>query len=326
MEHKDTLRIHNLYTSFKSRNGYLNAISGIDLTVRSGETVGLVGESGCGKSVTAQSIMRLLGPKTKIEGSVYLGDTNLLNLSHRAMRKIRGNEISMIFQEPMTSLNPILRIGDQIAEPLKMHTHLSPSARHDKVIELLTQVGIARPREIANEYPHRLSGGMRQRVMIALAIACGPKVLIADEPTTALDVTVQAQILDLLRVLQEENHMSLLLITHDLGVVAEMCERVAVMYAGKIIEECITEELFDNPQHPYTQGLLASIPNPEDKSVPLRPIPGNVPSLARRPIGCRFASRCAHAMRICHDQDPPLVNTTDGHQVSCWLIGQGGQS
>lgn len=313
------LDISDLKTSFKSDYGYLNAVSDFNLTVNPGETVGLVGESGCGKSVTSLSIMRLLPPSAKVEGSIRLEGRELLDMRESEVRKLRGNEVSMIFQEPMTALNPILRVADQISEPLRMHKGLSKRAMYARVLELLAAVGIPRPAQIANEYPHQLSGGMRQRVMIAMAMACEPKLLIADEPTTALDVTVQAQILDLLRKLQQENNMALLLITHDLGVVAEMCERVVVMYAGKVIEEGNVKSLFKHPQHPYTQGLLHSIPKITGNIERLTPIPGNVPSLANMPTGCRFAPRCPHVMDVCRTEHPKRMTVAPDYHVNCWL-------
>jgi peptide/nickel transport system ATP-binding protein len=313
------LDISDLRTSFKTDAGYLNAVSGVSLTVKPGETVGLVGESGCGKSVTSLSIMRLLPPTAKIEGSIKFNGTDLLSLKESEVRKYRGNEISMIFQEPMTALNPVLRIEDQISEPLRVHHNLSKRQLRERVLELLNSVGIPRPDQIAREYPHQLSGGMRQRVMIAMAMACEPKLLIADEPTTALDVTVQAQILDLLRHLQEKNNMAVLLITHDLGVVAEMCERVVVMYAGKVVEEADVRTLFRSPKHPYTTGLLNSLPKITGERERLKPIKGNVPSLANMPAGCRFAPRCPLATDICRTEQPPLTQLAANHRVSCWL-------
>jgi oligopeptide/dipeptide ABC transporter ATP-binding protein len=313
------LEISDLRTSFKSDDGYLAAVSDFNLTVNPGETVGLVGESGCGKSVTSLSIMRLLPQSAKVEGSIRLEGRDLLEMRESEVRKLRGNEVSMIFQEPMTALNPILRVADQISEPLRMHKALSKRAMRDRVLELLAAVGIPRPAQIASEYPHQLSGGMRQRVMIAMAMACEPKLLIADEPTTALDVTVQAQILDLLRKLQQENNMALLLITHDLGVVAEMCERVVVMYAGKVIEEGNVRPLFKHPQHPYTQGLLNSIPKITGEIERLTPIQGNVPSLAHMPTGCRFAPRCPHVMDVCRTDHPKRTTVAADYYVNCWL-------
>ncbi|MBB2479349.1 ABC transporter ATP-binding protein [Bacillus sp. APMAM] len=305
--------------SFKSEGTYLNALSGVNLSIYPGQSVALVGESGCGKSVTSLSIMRLLKSNAKVEGQITFDGKGLLNLGVKEMRKIRGHDISMIFQEPMTALNPVIRIGDQIGEPLLLHEKLTKRQIKTRVLELLKLVGIPRPDEIYKEYIHQLSGGMRQRVMIAMAMACKPKLIIADEPTTALDVTVQAQILDLLRNLQRENNMALLLITHDLGVVSEMCERAAVMYAGKIVEEADIDTLFENPQHPYTKGLIASIPKLEGERERLKTIPGNVPSLVNMPKGCRFAPRCEFAMEKCYQQEPQHEAISPSQSVSCWL-------
>ncbi|MCL6452774.1 MAG: ABC transporter ATP-binding protein [Alicyclobacillus sp.] len=317
------LNISNLSISFKSDDGWIRAVQDVNLQMAPGETVGLVGESGCGKSVTSLAIMGLLPRTARVEGEISLQGRNLTTLTDKELRRVRGNDVSMIFQEPMTSLNPILRIGDQIAEPLRMHAHLTSRQMSERVKELLAQVGIPNPARVMQEYPHQLSGGMRQRVMIAMAMACKPKLLIADEPTTALDVTVQAQILDLLRKLQEESGMSLLLITHDLGVVAEMCSRVTVMYAGKVVEECPVDDLYYEPEHPYTQGLLGSLPD-LDKRERLRPIPGQVPPLWAMPPGCRFAPRCSRAMDICHSTEPQLLDVEPNHRVSCWLHQKGG--
>jgi oligopeptide/dipeptide ABC transporter ATP-binding protein len=317
-EEEKLLEIRDLEIAFKTDNGWLNAVQGLNFSISKGEAMALVGESGCGKSITSMSIMRLLGPNAKVTGTVNYKGQNLLENSRRKMEKLRGKEIAMIFQEPMTALNPVLRIGDQIKEPLRLHEKLSKKGMDDRVLELLNQVGIPRPKAVANEYIHQLSGGMRQRVMIAMAMACNPTLLVADEPTTALDVTVQAQILELLQRLQEENNMALLLITHDLGVVAEVCQRAAVMYAGKIVEESDTKTLFANPRHPYTQGLLESLPKLTGKRERLKPIIGNVPSLANMPAGCRFAPRCPKAMPICSQSEPRFIHVESGHQTSCW--------
>jgi len=263
--------------------------------------------------------MRLLTPQTKVSGEVSYQGKNLLELPEAKMRGIRGNEISMIFQEPMTSLNPVHRIGAQIGESLVLHRGMSVKQARQQAIELLKQVGIPRPEQIVDEYPHQLSGGMRQRVMIAIAMACNPSLLIADEPTTALDVTIQAQILDLMRRLTKENRMATLLITHDLGVVAEMCDRVAVMYAGRIVEEGTVEKIFRNPQHPYTIGLLNSIPKLDGERGRLHPISGNVPSLRNMATGCRFHPRCPKAMDACREQEPNFYNVEDEHRSRCWL-------
>lgn len=316
---KPLLDISNLKVSFKSDGTYLNALSGVNLSIYPGESVALVGESGCGKSVTSLSIMRLLKANAKVEGQISFNGKNLLSLGTKEMRKIRGQDVSMIFQEPMSALNPVIRIGDQIGEPLFLHEKLTKRQIKTRVLELLRLVGIARPEEIYREYIHQLSGGMRQRVMIAMAMACKPKLIIADEPTTALDVTVQAQILDLLRNLQKENNMALLLITHDLGVVSEMCERAAVMYAGKIVEESTVDTLFNDPRHPYTKGLISSIPKLEGERNRLKPIPGNVPSLANMPKGCRFAPRCEFAMEQCIHQEPSYMAINKKTSVGCWL-------
>lgn len=317
------LDISDLSISFRSDDGLARAVQGVNLHVAPGETVGLVGESGCGKSVTSLSVMGLLPKTAEVGGLISFQGRDLARVSDKELRNIRGNEISMIFQEPMTSLNPILRINDQISEPLRMHTNLTARQRATRVVELLGQVGISNPSRVADEYPHQLSGGMRQRVMIAMAMACEPKLIIADEPTTALDVTVQAQILDLLRSLQQEHGMALLLITHDLGVVAEMCSRVTVMYAGKMVEECLVDDLYHNPQHPYTQGLLSSLPD-MDKRERLHPIPGQVPPLWAMPKGCRFAPRCSYAMDVCRSEEPQLLELEESHRVSCWLHHEGG--
>jgi oligopeptide/dipeptide ABC transporter ATP-binding protein len=316
---KPILEISNLKVSFKSDGTYLNALSGVNLSINPGQSVALVGESGCGKSVTSLSVMRLLKSNAKVEGQIFFNGKNLLNLGTNEMRKIRGHDISMIFQEPMTALNPVIRIGDQIGEPLFLHEKLTKKQIKTRVLDLLKLVGIPRPEEVYKEYIHQLSGGMRQRVMIAMAMACKPKLIVADEPTTALDVTVQAQILDLLRNLQRENNMALLLITHDLGVVSEMCERAAVMYAGKIVEEADINTLFDNPQHPYTKGLISSIPRLDGERIRLKTIPGNVPSLANMPQGCRFAPRCEFAMEKCYHQEPQHEAISNTQSVSCWL-------
>lgn len=317
------LEIRDLAISFRADDGWVQAVNGVNLEVRPGETVGLVGESGCGKSVTSLAVMGLLPKTGKVGGTIRLNDRNLLELDDSQMRRVRGNDVSMIFQEPMTSLNPVLKIRDQIAEPLRMHTKLTERQITGRVIELLGHVGIPNPARVAGEYPHQLSGGMRQRVMIGMAMACEPKLLIADEPTTALDVTVQAQILDLLRKLQEENGMSVLLITHDLGVVAEMCTRVSVMYAGRIVERCNVDDLYHQPEHPYTQGLLSSLPA-IGRRERLHPIPGQVPPLWNMPVGCRFAPRCPHAMDVCLETEPTLDSVDDTHDVSCWLKDKGG--
>jgi len=315
------LEVSGLTTSFLTASGYLPAIEDVNFTIEKGETLGIVGESGCGKSVTSLSIMQLLSTNGKIrDGSILFEGKQLVGLKDTSMRRIRGNDIAMIFQEPMTSLNPVHKIGKQIGESLRIHRGMNKEQSQKKAVELLKLVGIPRAEDIADEYPHRLSGGMRQRVMIAIAMACDPKLLIADEPTTALDVTIQAQILDLMRKLKAEREMSVLLITHDLGVVAEMCDRVVVMYAGKVVEQGSVRDIFRNPTHPYTIGLLSSIPRLEDRKQRLSSIPGNVPSIELMPAGCRFASRCSHATQRCADNEPSLLPVTENHQARCWLV------
>lgn len=315
----NVLEVKNLVVEFELDEKYYKAVNDISFDIREGETLGLVGESGCGKSVTSLALMRLLKPDSKTNGSISYQGTNLLALKENQMRAIRGNEMSMIFQEPMTSLNPVHKIGIQISESLMLHRNLSVKNARKESIELLKRVGIPRAEQIVDEYPHQLSGGMRQRVMIAIAMACNPKLLIADEPTTALDVTIQAQILDLMRNVAKENGTSILLITHDLGVVAEMCDRVAVMYAGKIVEQGLVREIFKNPQHPYTQGLLKTIPKMFGERERLQPIEGNVPSLRNMPQGCRFAPRCPHAMDICRTEEPGEFDIENEHYARCWL-------
>ncbi|GED32520.1 ABC transporter ATP-binding protein [Brevibacillus centrosporus] len=317
------LTIDNLRTSFLQSGKKLTVIEGVSFTVEPGETVGVVGESGCGKSVTSMSIMQLLGKNVEMSGSIRFQDKELLTLSDKEMQKIRGNQIAMIFQEPMTSLNPLHSIGKQISEPLRRHLGLSKQAAKERAIQLLKLVGIPRADEIISDFPHQLSGGMRQRVMIAMAMACEPKLLIADEPTTALDVTIQAQILELMKKVRDEQGTSIMLITHDLGVVAEMCHRVIVMYAGQIVEEADVKGLFDNPQHPYTRGLLKSMPSVNVNQERLDAIPGSVPLQSEMPRGCRFAPRCSQVMDICHQKNPELLTVSDSQKCRCWLYSEG---
>ncbi len=320
--------IRGLCTYFHSDDGVAKAVDGVSYTIPAGRTLGLVGESGCGKSVTALSIMRLVpSPPGRIEhGEILFEGRNLLALSEPKMRRIRGNDISMIFQEPMTSLNPVFTCGNQITEVLRLHQGLSKKDALDRAIQMLAKVGIGNPESRVTEYPHQLSGGQKQRVMIAMALACNPKLLIADEPTTALDVTIQAQILDLLRALQAEFHMAILLITHDLGVIAEMTERVAVMYAGKIAELADAGELFANPKHPYTQGLFASLPKLGAKTERLTVIPGVVPDPLDFPPGCKFHPRCPHAFDRCSREEPELRPVgPGGHIAACHLYPDDGQ-
>jgi oligopeptide/dipeptide ABC transporter ATP-binding protein len=326
------LEIKNLVTSFKTDSGKVIAVDDVSFSLKKGQTLGLVGESGCGKSVTSLSIMRLIAtPPGKIEsGSIVYKNSDLLKISEDKMRKIRGNEIAMIFQEPMTSLNPVFTCGEQIEEVFRLHQpHLSKLETKTKVIEMLKLVGIPAPEQRYGEYPHQLSGGMRQRIMIAMSLSCNPSLLIADEPTTALDVTIQAQILDLLRKLQQDLGSSLILITHDLGVVAEMCTDVAIMYAGRIVEYGTVEDIFYRPQHPYTKGLLDSSPHFEtgQRLKSLKAIPGMVPSLSHLPKGCRFKDRCQFATEICVESYPELKIISNDlnndlnnevHKVSCF--------
>lgn len=321
------LDIRALETHFFTDDGLARAVDGVSYSLARGETVGVVGESGCGKSVTALSVLRLIPnpPGRIVAGEIVFEGTNLLDLSPADMRRIRGNDISMIFQEPMTSLNPVFTIGNQIAEAVRLHQGLSNREAINKAIEMLTLVGIPEPSRRVHEYPHQLSGGMRQRAMIAMALSCNPKVLVADEPTTALDVTIEAQILDLMRNLQSELGTAIIMITHDLGVVAEMARKVVVMYAGKVVEQAPVEQIFGDPNHPYTQGLLNSLPSADlgkasggDKHR-LQEIPGIVPSLLNLPPGCKFASRCPKAMAVCEEKEPPLEQVSADHLSACWL-------
>jgi peptide/nickel transport system ATP-binding protein len=322
MEH--LLKVKGLKTQFMSDGRIIPAVDGVDLIINKSETLGIVGESGCGKSVTALSVMRLL-PKTGAritEGEIIYNGKNLLKLSEDEMRKIRGNEISMVFQEPMTSLNPVYTIGKQLCESVMLHRGYSKKQARDHAIEMLKKVHIPRAEKIIDEYPHQLSGGMRQRVMIAMAMSCDPQLLIADEPTTALDVTIQAQILDLMRELREQHGASIMLITHDLGVVAEMCDRVVVMYAGQVVEQADVYTLFENPSHPYTQGLMKSIPKVDADQDRLDSIPGNVPLPGSVKQGCRFASRCPYVEEKCLAESPPLFELKDGQFSRCWLYAK----
>ncbi|HSB77191.1 MAG TPA: ABC transporter ATP-binding protein [Candidatus Methylomirabilis sp.] len=317
------LEINGLQTNFFTDAGVVRAVDGVSLKVRKGETLGIVGESGCGKSVTALSILRLIPdpPGKIVAGKILLDGRNLLDLPENEMRKVRGASISMIFQEPMTSLNPVFTVGDQIAEGIRLHQRLSKHDSWNKAIEMLRLVRIPDPERRVKEYPHQMSGGMRQRVMIAMALSCNPHLLIADEPTTALDVTIQAQILDLLNQLKAELGMAVMLITHDLGVVADTAARVAVMYAGRVVEEAPVMELFTNPLHPYTQGLLASIPRIEkaERRPRLQAIPGMVPDLLDLPRGCKFQARCSKVFEPCRGEEPQLKQIKSDHFVRCFL-------
>ncbi|MFP5519325.1 MAG: ABC transporter ATP-binding protein [Bdellovibrionia bacterium] len=316
------LEVQNLKTEFKTDDGVITPVDDVSFYVKKGKTLGIVGESGCGKSVTSLSIMRLIQkPGAITGGQILFKGQDLLKMSDEKMRKIRGNEIAMIFQEPMTSLNPVFTIGDQIAEAIALHqSGLTKQQVQERAIEILKKVGIPAPEKRFHEYPHQLSGGMRQRVMIAMAISCNPALLIADEPTTALDVTIQAQILDLMRNLQKDFGAGMILITHDLGVVAEMCQDVVVMYAGKVVEYGTVEDIFYRPKHPYTRGLLDSIPHFEtgSKLKELKTIPGLVPSLYNLPKGCRFQERCTKAQADCGRQMPTLENLRGSHKVACY--------
>ena len=318
------LEVQNLKTHFYTEDGVVHAVDGVNFEVYAGEVLGLVGESGCGKSVTSLSIMGLISQPGKIiEGSIKFDGENLLDYSEKQMTRVRGNRISMIFQQPQSALNPVFRVGDQIAEVLGIHQNFGREAGRRRAVEMLKMVGIPDAERRADAYPHELSGGMAQRVMIAMALACLPELLIADEPTTALDVTIQAQILDLLRKLREDMGTSVILITHDLGVVAEMCERVAVMYAGEIVEQADVDTLFDRPLHPYTLGLIGSIPVLGEIKDRLDVIPGAVPNLVDLPAGCRFAPRCQariqYGLEICTEHKPDLIQVSDEHSVRCWL-------
>ena len=320
MAEAPVLEVRDLRTHFVTDDGVVKAVAGVSFDVKAGETLGIVGESGCGKSVTSLSILRLIpNPPGRIAGGqILFKGTNLLDLNDAQMRKIRGNDISMIFQEPMTSLNPVYTCGEQIMEAVILHQKVGRAEAKTRAIEMLRLVGIPSPEQRVDEYPHQLSGGMRQRVMIAMALSCQPEVLIADEPTTALDVTIQAQILALLNRLQEEMGMAILLITHDLGVVAETCDRVAVMYAGHVVEYAVVEEIFEKPRMPYTTGLLGSIPKLGEEKERLRVIPGNVPNPAEFPPGCTFHPRCPVAIEPCRVENPPLEEIRPRHWARCW--------
>jgi peptide/nickel transport system ATP-binding protein len=326
------LEVRDLRTVFNTDDGEVQAVNGVSFTVGEGETLGLVGESGCGKSVTAFSILRLIpSPPGKIAGGeILFRGRDLVPIPEHDMRRLRGNEISMIFQEPMTALNPVYTVGNQIMEAVRLHQKVGKDEARRRAIEMLTQVGIPSPGERVDAYPHQLSGGMRQRVMIAMALSCRPALLIADEPTTALDVTIQAQILELLKKLQADLGMAILLITHDLGVIAETADRVAVMYAGKVVEYAPVKDLFRDPRHPYTIGLMESIPRMEERRERLRVIPGTVPPPTAFPPGCPFHPRCPFAVDVCRSVDPPAEDAAPGHAVRChrWreipdLRGQG---
>ncbi|MGR3764424.1 ABC transporter ATP-binding protein [Rossellomorea sp. NS-SX7] len=315
------LSVHNLHVSFTTYGGEVKAVRGVNIQLHKGETLAIVGESGCGKSVTSQSIMRLIpNPPGRItDGSILFKGHDLLELSEKEMRNVRGKDISMIFQDPMTALNPTLTIGDQIMEGILQHESISKTEASKKAVEMLNLVGIPYPEERLKQYPHQFSGGMRQRIVIAIALVCQPDVLIADEPTTALDVTIQAQILELFKEVQRKTGVSIILITHDLGVVAQVADRIAVMYAGKIVEEGTRREIFYKPQHPYTQGLLKSVPRLDLNGAELTPIAGSPPDLFSPPAGCPFSARCEKAMEVCDRVYPVKTQLSDDHHVNCWL-------
>ncbi len=314
------LKVENLKTYFHTEDGIVKAVDGVSFELYEGETLGIVGESGSGKSVTSLTVMRLLDEKARIEGGkVIFNGKNLLELSEQEMQKIRGNDIAMIFQEPMVALNPVYTIGDQIMEAIILHQEVKESEARKITIELLRKVGIPEAEKRIDQYPHQLSGGMRQRAMIAMALSCKPSILIADEPTTALDVTIQAQILDLMKELQQEYGMALIMITHDMGVIAEVADRVAVMYAGKVVEYGEVEEIFTKPKHPYTYALLSSIPRLDVEQQKLKSIPGNVPDPLNFPPGCRFHPRCEFAQEKCKEEIPELVEVKERHLTACFF-------
>jgi oligopeptide/dipeptide ABC transporter ATP-binding protein len=319
---EELLHIEDLRTYFFTDQGAVKAVDGVDLSVNTSQTIGLVGESGCGKSMTALSILRLIPspPGRIVSGKILFEGRDLLTIGDAEILGIRGNRISMVFQEPMTSLNPVFTVGEQIAEVYRYHTDLSKRERHRRAVDILNQVGIPSPERRFFDYPHQLSGGMRQRVMIAMALSLSPTLLIADEPTTALDVTIQAQILELIDSLRKEHTMSMILITHDLGVVSEVAERLFVMYAGTIVESSPVKDIFDTPFHPYTQGLLRALPAFESGGKTLYTIPGSVPRLSEIPAGCRFSPRCPRVMEMCKREEPPMFNQGASSLVKCWLF------
>lgn len=318
---KNILEKKNMHTYFFTDNGVVKSVDGVDIELKEGSTLGIVGESGSGKSVTALSVMGLLMGTTGkvVEGQILLDGRDITNLSAEERRKIRGNQISMIFQEPMTSLNPVMKIGDQLVEAIKMHQNKTKQEAREMAVEMLKKTGLPRVERIVNEYPFQLSGGQRQRVMIAMALVCNPKILIADEPTTALDVTIQAQIIDLMNHLKQEIGTSIMFITHDLGVVAETCDEVVVMYCGRVVEKGNVYDIFGQTAHPYTQGLLRSIPKLGEHVEELDSIPGNVPNPKYMPKGCKFAPRCEHATERCREEEPGFFDLGNGHLSRCWL-------
>ena len=316
---KELLRVEELTVKFRTYNGEVTAVNNLELLLNENETLGIVGESGSGKSVTSLSIMGLLDEATStVTGKAVFRGTDLIAMKEKEKQHFRGNHLAMIFQEPMTSLNPLHKCGKQIIESMLIHTDISKTEAKEKAIDLLKLVGIPAPEQRFNEYPHQMSGGMRQRVMIAMALACDPQLLIADEPTTALDVTIQAQILEVLKELKERLKMGIILITHDLGVVSEICDRVIVMYTGKVVEQGLIREILDNPKHPYTEGLIAAIPNINDKKGKLSSIEGMVPQLNEMPKGCSFHPRCPYAMAICKEKRPAITTIENGRRVRCF--------
>ncbi|MBX8936309.1 ABC transporter ATP-binding protein [Enterococcus gilvus] len=316
---KELLRVEDLTVKFRTYNGEVTAVNNLELLLNENETLGIVGESGSGKSVTSLSIMGLLEEATSsVSGKALFKGTDLIAMKEKEKQQYRGNHLAMIFQEPMTSLNPLHKCGKQIIESMRIHTDISKADAQEKAIELLKLVGIPAPEQRFNEYPHQMSGGMRQRVMIAMALACDPQLLIADEPTTALDVTIQAQILEVLKELRDRLKMGIILITHDLGVVSEVCDRVIVMYTGKVVEQGLIREILDNPKHPYTEGLIAAIPNIQDEKGKLSSIEGMVPQLDNMPQGCSFHPRCPYAMDICKEKRPALTTAENGRKVRCF--------
>jgi len=318
------LEVKNLQVDFDTKNGRINAVCGVNFTLEKNKTLGIVGESGCGKSVSMMSVIKLLPARTSHIGadtSIRLNGREISKLDNRSMCQIRGQEISIIFQDPMTSLNPVMTIGKQLIETIRAHKKMRRSEAYETAVEMLSEVGISEPEKRMKSYPHQLSGGMRQRVMIAMALVCQPNILIADEPTTALDVTIQAQILELMQDLKRQNNTSIILITHDLGVVAEMADDIIVMYAGEIVEQGSTADIFNNPQHPYTKGLMASIPRMDADQERLYAIPGSVPDISHMPEGCRFFERCDCACEQCRSEKPDLIDV-DGHAVRCFCSGR----
>lgn len=315
------LQIDHLSVAFHTYRGVLEAVHDVSIQVMPGETVGIVGESGCGKSVTSQAAMKLLPAKRAVykSGHIFWDGRDVLPLSEKEMNHLRGRDMAMIFQDPMTSLNPVLTIGSQLREAMQLHQNLSRSEADAKALKLLTDVGLTSPERRLHQYPHELSGGMRQRCLIAMALSCSPRLLFADEPTTALDVTTEAQVLEVLQDLQQKMNMAVVLISHNLGVIAQMCRRIYVMYAGVVVEQGSAEDIFYQPAHPYTQGLLASLPDPAHKDKILTGIQGQAPDLFHMPQGCRFYPRCPKAMRACKEQEPPLCQKGEGHTYACWL-------